>query len=448
MMPSPALAHATGRGFVLLLPTGHYMLGGALAVAASFVVLLGVRGDRLSRLASRRLAVSDPLPDGRTAASWLSLLVLLALLAAGWLGSRDPLSNPLPLVVWALFWIALPILTGLFGNLFAWLDPWRGPASLLGRLEVSPPAWCLRLGYVPAILQFLAFAWFQLVYPAPDDPAILASAVSAYWLANLSGVLAFGHAWWTSRCEPFSIFFAMIARLAIVERRDGHILFGLPGARLVSAPPLLLSGALFLLLVLGTVSFDGLMQTFAWMGAIGVNPLEFPGRSAVILPNSLGLLLIPSMLAAVFFLAVWAGQALSADRVPFAAAAGLLAWSMAPIALVYHLAHYLVALLVEGQYALVAVSDPYALGWNLFGTAHAYVSAGLVMGADAAWILWNVQVAAIVGGHVIAVVLAHVLAARLYPDPRASVRAQLPLTILMIAYTVFGLWLLSTPTGF
>jgi len=26
-------------------------------------------------------------------------------------------------------------------------------------------------------------------------------------------------------------------------------------------------------------------------------------------------------------------------------------------------------------------------------------------------------------------------------------RAELPLTVLMVGYTVFGLWLLSTPTG-
>ena len=45
-------------------------------------------------------------------------------------------------------------------------------------------------------------------------------------------------------------------------------------------------------------------------------------------------------------------------------------WSIVPIALAYHFSHYLTALLVNGQYALVALSDPFALGWNLFGTAH------------------------------------------------------------------------------
>lgn len=118
-----------------------------------------------------------------------------------------------------------------------------------------------------------------------------------------------------------------------------------------------------------------------------------------------------------------------------------------PIALAYHFAHYLTALLVNGQYAIVALSDPYALGWNLFGTAYMDVSAGIASGSDAAWVLWNAQAAAIVGGHMLAVLVAHMLADRLHPHGRGATLSQLPLTMLMIAYTVLGLWLLSTPTA-
>jgi hypothetical protein len=70
------------------------------------------------------------------------------------------------------------------------------------------------------------------------------------------------------------------------------------------------------------------------------------------------------------------------------------------------------------------------------------------MGTDAAWVLWNLQSAAIVGGHVMAVLIAHALAARLHTEPRDAFISQIPLTVLMVAYTVFGLWLLATPTGF
>ena len=47
---------------------------------------------------------------------------------------------------------------------------------------------------------------------------------------------------------------------------------------------------------------------------------------------------------------------------------------------------------------------------------------------------------------VIAVLIAHMLALRLYGDARTAAISQLPLAAFMIAYTLFGLWLLSTPS--
>jgi hypothetical protein len=135
------------------------------------------------------------------------------------------------------------------------------------------------------------------------------------------------------------------------------------------------------------------------------------------------------------------------SRQSFVAASGTLVWSIVPIALAYHFSHYLTALLVNGQYALVALSDPFSLGWNLFGTAHIPVIAAIAAGSDGAWAVWNAQAAAIVGGHVVAVLAAHRLAFRLHGTARTALLSQVPLTALMIAYTVLGLWLLSTPTA-
>ena len=98
-------------------------------------------------------------------------------------------------------------------------------------------------------------------------------------------------------------------------------------------------------------------------------------------------------------------------------------------------------------FAAVALSDPFGRGWNLIGTADHHVHAGIAAGSAAAWIVWNLQAGAIIAGHVLAVLVAHGLAFRLYPDARAAALSQLPLTLLMIGYTVFGLWLLSTPTA-
>ena len=118
-----------------------------------------------------------------------------------------------------------------------------------------------------------------------------------------------------------------------------------------------------------------------------------------------------------------------------------------PIALAYHFSHYLTALLVNGQYALVALSDPFSLGWNLFGTAHMPVSAGIAMGSGAAWVIWNVQAARSSAATCWRCWSRTGWPAGCTRTPRAAALSQLPLTVLMIAYTVFGLWLLSTPTA-
>ncbi|MBZ9706878.1 hypothetical protein LB543_09120 [Mesorhizobium sp. ESP7-2] len=449
--PTPAFAHASDRGHVLLLPTGYYLIGGAFAVAASFLMLTLLPADWIDRFWHRRLPLFAFSDSARIAVSVISFAGFAVLVAAGFLGSRDPLSNPLPLVIWTLLWAGLTLLQGVFGDLWAWLNPWYGPWRLLSRLSGrgDEAAWQLPqwLGRWSAVVMFIAFAWFELVYPAPDDPARLAWVAGLYWLFTLMAMLVFGYDKWSRNGEFLGIFFWMVARFAPIERGDkGRLALCWPGAKLLTAEPLPASGIAFLLLALSSVSFDGLSKTFFWLGLYGINPLEFPGRSAVIGSGSLGLVLTFVLLAAVFLLAVVLGQRLAGSDRPLAEAAGLLVWSIVPIALAYHVAHYLTALLVDGQYALAALSDPFALGWNLFGTADMQVEAGVVAGAASAWWLWNIQAGAIILGHVLAVLVAHGFAWRLHPQPARAALSQFPLTVLMIAYTIFGLWLLATPT--
>lgn len=449
--PTPAFAHASDRGHVLLLPTGYYIIGGAFAVAASFLVLALLPPDTLDRFWRRRLPLFAFGDSVRAAISLISFAGFAILLAAGVLGSRDPLSNPLPLVIWTLLWAGLTLLQGVFGDLWSWLNPWYGPWRLLSRLIGGSddgfrplPQW---FGCWPAVILFLAFAWFELVYPAPDDAARLAFAAGLYWLFTLLAALVFGYDKWSRSGEFLGLVFSMAARFAPIERGDkGRLALCWPGAKLLQAEPLPASGIAFLLLALSSVSFDGLSKTFFWLGLFGINPLEFPGRTAVIGSGTLGLVVTFALLAAVFLLAVVLGQRLARGDQPFAQAAGMLVWSIVPIALAYHVAHYLTALLVDGQYALASLSDPFALGWNLFGTADMQVEAGIVAGAASAWWLWNVQAGAIILGHVLAVLVAHGFAWRLDPQPARAALSQFPLTVLMIAYTIFGLWLLATPT--
>ncbi|MER8429047.1 hypothetical protein [Mesorhizobium caraganae] len=454
VLPTPAFAHASDRGHVLLLPTGYYIAGGALAVAVSFLVLALLPPDALDRFWRRRLQLFTFSDAPRTIVSLISFAGFAILITAGLFGSRDPLSNPLPLTIWTLVWVGLAIAQGLFGDLWSWLNPWYGPWRIVTRLlgrrgdqahHPRLPAW---LGCWPGVILFFAFAWFELIDPAPDDPARLAYAAGFYWLFTFVAMLAFGYPGWSQRGEFLTVFFAMVARFAPIERDEaGRLNLCWPGAKLLGAAPLSASGIAFLLLSLSSVSFDGLSKTFFWLGLFDINPLEYPGRTALIGIGSFGLVLTFLLLAAAFMLAVILGQHLSGSRHSLGEAAGLLVWSIVPIALAYHVAHYLTALLVDGQYALASLSDPFALGWNLFGAADMQIEAGIVAGADSVWWLWNVQAGIIIAGHMLAVLVAHGLAWRLHPVPSRAALSQLPLTVLMIAYTIFGLWLLATPTA-
>jgi hypothetical protein len=78
-----------------------------------------------------------------------------------------------------------------------------------------------------------------------------------------------------------------------------------------------------------------------------------------------------------------------------------------------------------------------ATGANVFGTAHWVVNPTL---ADPNLVA-ALQVTAIVGGHVLAVVLAHDRALRLLPRRQAMI-GQIPLLVLMVGFTVGGLTLL------
>jgi hypothetical protein len=457
---SAAFAHTSERAFVLLLPTGLYILGGALAVALSFAVMALLPSRFFSRLAEFRLPLANVRQCTHPAPNALALLLLAALVLAGYGASRDPLDNPLPLVVWTLWWVGLTFLTALAGNLWELLNPWRAAYRLaiafpgLARWRTAPPlpypAW---LGHWPAALLLLAFAWFELVSPAPQDPARLATAVCAYAAITLAGMILFGEERWLGGAEAFSVFFRMVAWLSPLATKPApqtgrmELSFGLPCRGLLGARPLPPGGAAFVLVALASVSFDGLSRTFWWLGLLGENPLEHPGRSSLVGANTLGLLATAAALAGVTLAAVRLGGVLAAPGRAAEAGFGHYVVAIVPIAFGYHFAHYLPTFLVDAQYAVRALGDPFSLGWNLLGARDLYVTTSFLSHHASVHAIWNVQVAGIVAAHVAAVFVAHVLALRRHARVRAALLSQIPMTALMIAYTIFGLWLLATPVA-
>jgi hypothetical protein len=204
----------------------------------------------------------------------------------------------------------------------------------------------------------------------------------------------------------------------------------------------------FVLLALASVSFDGLSRTFFWLTLIGENPLEYPGRSALIGASTAGLLAVWGALAGGYALALAVGRQLAPLALAGGPAGGTLVLSIIPIALGYHAAHYLPVFLVDIQHALRGAADPFGLGWNLVGMRDLGVVTSFLTDPAKLYPLWYAQLALITLAHVAAVAIAHALAEGLDQGGGARLDlalSQLPLVSLMIAYTMFGLWLLSTP---
>lgn len=443
LSPRAASAHVSEQGFVLLLPTEAYTAAGVAAVALTILALFAIPGGVIRTVFQARSFRAYDFDHARTVTSLASLLVLIGLLYIGQNGPRDPLSNLMPLAFWTIGWIGLVSLAGLMGDLWRWINPWTGLYRLLGPIRpwiALPKA----VGVWPAIVLLVGFAAFLLADIAPDDPARLAYLVSAYWFLTMTGLVLCGPIW-LKQAELASVIFRAYAGLAPLRlRKEGGV--GCPGWRLLERPATL-SGGVFALTLLAVGSFDGLNETFWWLATIGVNPLEFPGRSAVVAPTLLGLLGAILALIVVFAMTVWLGLLLTPYQQDFPKTFARLAQSLLPIALAYHIAHYLTSFLVNAQYALAAASDPLASGADHLGIEPFYVTTGFFNHIDSVRVIWLTQAGAVVVGHVWSVLLAHRIALDLFPDHRRAAMATLPLSLFMIAYTMLGLWLLATPRG-
>ncbi len=215
------------------------------------------------------------------------------------------------------------------------------------------------------------------------------------------------------------------------------------GAGLLRRREVSASMVVFVLLLLSTVTFDGFAATPAWASlesAAYATLTNLAGEPLTVI-GTLGLLAFPLLFVIVYRLFA-AGMALAAGEPGRTEAVGrAFVLSLIPIAIAYHLAHYLTYFLIEGQQMIWLISDPFGFNWNLFGTAGFRPDIALV-GARFAW---YTAVVAIVLGHIIAVYVAHVIALREFPDGRAALKSQLSMLLLMVGYTVAGLWIIAQP---
>jgi hypothetical protein len=433
VLPATVAAHTLNATYESRLPLAVYLVGAATAVALSFAFVI-VRDVRARPAGAPRLGSLPPAPP-RHVLRALGLIAWAWIMAQGIAGGSSD-GSVATLFLWVYGWVGVAIVSAVVGPVWQFLDPFSTlhdvGAWIFGHAGLAswePAAYPERLGRWPAVAAFAVFVWLELV--ALAGPSTLFVVLLGYTAFTLAMMAQFGRDTWRSHGEAFTVWFRLLGRLAplALDDEDGRI------RRLAFASGILEPGwtradITLVCLGVGSILFDGLSQTQVFFDLFGA-----PGTpvKTVLLAAFLGIIVV-----AAFAVTRTVGLA--------ATGAGLL-----PIALGYLVAHYLTYLLIDGQRIVIALSDPLQKGWNLFGTAF-YIPSGAFLPPG---LVWTIQLAAVVGGHMLGAWGGHVVAAE-SAAPGLGTRAlrmlQLPLAVVMVGLTTLTLWSLGqavvvTPAG-
>lgn len=493
--PRPADAHGVGQRYDLPVPLWLYLYGAAAAVILSFVLIGLFAGERreergyphfdLARIPWLHAVVTSAVPA--TALRVVSVALFALTLAAGLFGGQSVTQNFAPTFVWVVWWIGFGFFVALVANLWPVVNPWkilfdaadalsrriRGGAGL--ELHEPYPAW---LGVWPALALYGAFVWLENVYAGAPEPRTLGVAILAYSGFTWMGMAVYGRDIWLRSGEAFTVLFAVLGRFAPTETRvtkrdvcaecsdetcrerpecvgceeclewaprEARTVALRPwGAGLLAPAPVQPGRVAFVVFMLAAVTFDGLSVTPAWQELhFAVQPLlaRLTGGTLVLF-QSAGLVMVPLAFLLIYRSAIRLTGIERLERLAGVtkprSVTGAFVHSLVPIAVVYQIAHYATLLVAQGWVILPLLSDPFASDWDLFGTASWSVE--IVLSAA---LVWYVQVGLIVLGHAVAVYLAHTVASGMVRQRSATLRSQIPLLVLMVAYTISSLWILS-----
>jgi hypothetical protein len=461
LLSNEASAHAFGLTYTLPLPLHLYVYACLSALIASFgMVAIFVRHSGISHEAKspestgrkRTLLLPAYGRPSISASTLLSTAVLSLSIVAGLIGTQNATANINMTAFWIIFVLGFQFGVALFGNFCARINPWRASVAIIER--VRPKLFPLRgtrpvpYGYAIALFFLLAMGWIELL--GDTTPRSLALILLVYSIINVLGCRLIGVSAWFERCELFSVLFGVIAHgretvLAPHQLRS-------EGDGSLEKPPWTL--VFFIVFMLSCTAVDGLRDTRGFVELYwrtlyhAMNPLIgsdvigtfgfFEKLYHVYVAVTLILSPVPFVFA--LWLAGKAARRLTHSDVSALEFARWFSPSIIPVAVAYSFAHYFTLLPSQGFQIIALVSDPFGFGWNLFGTAKRNFQ--LLIDAG---VIWHVQVAAIVVGHIAGIYVAHVIAMRRSASARISVVSQLPMLVLMMGLTTAGLWILSQP---
>jgi hypothetical protein len=387
----------------------------------------------------------------------LAVLLLGVGIYAGIHGTEAPDRNYAITFFFVTAWIGFPFLSAILGNVFPAFNPWRAIARVAGgayrlaaRRELPHLGYPERLGRWPAAVGLLGFVWLEVVYGSsggvavglePHAAGVAACVYSVYTLAMMG---LFGCEKWCSRGEIFSVYFGMFSQLAPFGVKDGRIGRRRPLAAATHWATSVRGSTAVVIASIATTSFDGaedgaykpaLEHVEKWFTEAGVGPL-----ATIRIADTIFMAGTVAGVAIVYLLGV-KGMRSVPGAPAFKELVTGFAHSLIPIALAYLVAHYFSLFVYQEQAQFTyLLSDPLGTSTtNLFGTAEY----GIDFSALSPNVIWYVQVAALLAGHVAGLTLAHDKALVYWRDYRRASRSQYWMLAVMVAFTCFGLYLLS-----
>ncbi len=430
----PAVAHVGGLGGAVGgggVPTWLTIATGGAIVGASFL-FTSLLTDHQAILAVTSWRASLPAPAAirRLVLHLLrvvSIVVLVLVVVSGLFGPQAPTANFAILVVWAGWWAGYTISVYTIGNTWPALNPWRAIATVLPRVHrMEYPD---RLGSWPSVVGLLALVWIEVVSPVASNPQLLALLVLLYTSVTIAGATVLGVDTWFSRIDPVARVFRCFGRIAPIQRTRNGISLTVPTSALTDWRADEDDPTPFVIALLWVTTYDGLVSTPAWgdlaraIVGFGFSPLLF---------YFLTLLGGYGLFFGVYRLAARRVRESTETYVTTAFLERYFAPALLPIAAGYHLAHFL-GYFLSLLPALVAVL-PYPLS---------IPPSGQVLLLPGWFEL--LQLGVVLGGHILAVWVAHARSFDLFPGVLTPIRSQYPITVAMIVYTMASMWVVIQP---
>ena len=341
-------------------------------------------------------------------------LILLLLTVPGLINNEPAKTSITPLILWIFLWIAVPVLGLIFGDLYAKFNPL---AIITNRDGVSENV------YFASFL-FLCLTWFELVWNKPGNPRhigfvfltllILVTLVQRFYSKTIIEV------------DPLLLLHHLYSKMRITNKSP----FLKTLLNNISNLAQLKGMEYFILLMIGTVTYDGLRETTFWFDLFGSQTYEIFFSTVAFL--SMNLLIILFYRFACYFAIRISGENFNLNEISLK-----FGHTMLPIAFAYHVTHYLSLLLFEFQTVLYRLNDPLGFGWNLLNIQEPVVNYFIEP-----IVLWVGMVIVTLAGHMLSVVLAHDLSVKLFGH-RKSDKTQYIFLFITVALTLQALFVLS-----